>query len=425
MTDASGDGGPPPCAGSTYSGDLAIYTAADLAGAQSIVCVNGSLLIYYQSSTPVSFPALRGVTGNILDSNDPSTPSLSFPVLVSAGGLELTQDTAVTTVSAPSLTWLGTTGLSIHDDPALATLNLGSLATMAGDISIVNDAVLKAFSVPRLQSTGAIDIRNDTALTQLDLSGVRQARQLVLTGNGKLGALDMPLVTGLVNGATIDGAALTTLTLSSLTTSGSIQIETATVALAQIDLRALQTTSTLLIGPDPALTSLDLAALTTGAIDVAADNLTTFNAPNLTKATNLTLSVMNGPLDVSLPKLTDASGGTSGYGIVFDYPGVRSLSAPVLTKVLSIRVGGSSLTTLSLPQLTTAYDITIEYSSKLQSISLPLLTSLTSTSRIDNDTALATLSAPSLTSGGFVLANDPVLTTIDVPQQKDGGAADQ
>jgi hypothetical protein len=421
MRDGSSDGAAPPCVGSTYNGDLAIYTAADLAAAQAYVCVNGSLLLYYQSPTPVSFPALRGVTGDILDSSDSSTPSLSFPMLVSAGSLTLTQDTALATVSAPLLTTLSaTTGLSIHDDPALATLDLGSLATTAGSISIVNVSMLTIFSVPHLQSVGGIDIRNDTALTQLDLSGVTQALALDVQGNDKLGRFDMPLVTGLdaIAITTVKGAALTAVTLSSLTTAQHIDIEGA--VLAQIDLHALQTTNSLLVSGGPGLTSLDLPALTSSSLDVFAANLTSLNVPNLTRATDFNLSVMNGPLDVSAPKLTDASGGVSGYGIIFDYPGVRSLSAPVLAKVLSIRVGGSSLTTLSLPQLVSADDLTVEYSSTLQSITLPLLTTLTGTSRIDNDTVLATLSLPSLTSGGLSLVNNPVLASFDVHQLKNG-----
>ena len=120
-----------------------------------------------------------------------------------------------------------------------------------------------------------------------------------------------------------------------------------------------------------------------------------------------------GPLDVSLPMLTDASQNQGTLSVAT--AGIRSLSVPVLAKVGTLDVGSSKVVTLSLPALTTAGSINARSAGSLTSISAPVLTSLGGESDIFSDAALASVTLPSLATAQLLYFEaDPLLTTLDL-----------
>jgi hypothetical protein len=105
--------------------------------------------------------------------------------------------------------------------------------------------------------------------------------------------------------------------------------------------------------------------------------------------------------------------------------GVDHLAFPTLARVAgALRVvGNGSMTTLSLPALTTAGSIAVEGNVELRMILLPALVTVTGDLRVIRAAELALVDATALTSiaGALVLEDAPQLNVIEVPRLTHAG----
>jgi hypothetical protein len=83
----------------------------------------------------VSLPALTAASNGITVEQDAALPTLEFPELLLTGALDVTSDTALTSITAPNLAIIATE-VELIALPAIQTTSFPALGTIGGNVSV-------------------------------------------------------------------------------------------------------------------------------------------------------------------------------------------------------------------------------------------------------------------------------------------------
>ena len=354
------------------------------------------------------------------------------------------------TINAPSLqsidlSALESLGGSLHvlgfDNPHL-TVNA---VTIGHDIDVQGASGLTELEFPRLSSvTGSIVIDHAPHLTNLTVPELVTIGDNLYIGNSEAGPVDeivnqslatlsFPKLTTIASQWCVaKNPALTSVAFPKLTSVSEALDANLAIApdpdhvpgfarnpqLASLDLSALITVGDSLFIQNSAITSLDLSALSSvkNTIDLSSNPLMTSFDLSALESTGMFSSTQALFTEISLPSLTTAD---QGITITSDDQ-LASVSLPALTSAGTLYVDYLLvLTTVDLPLLTTTSGgINLNDNPQLATISLPQVTTIHGPLAVGDDTALATLDVPVATSmGAFIVdASVPHLTTVSFPK---------
>jgi hypothetical protein len=269
-------------------------------------------------TTPVSFPALTSVAGDVRFSGTPSVPQL-----VSIGG----SLRPLTSILLPSLVTLGGDGHfpAAVQAPVLATaggvytsttFQFPALAHVTGELSPVTPGANVAW--PSLQSVGSMTLVDATVAT-VALPALTSAGTLWFGNTPHLTNLELPSLTTVTESLIVDNCGVTTMTAPNLVSVGTLELKSSPVT--AISLPAL-TNVAIAIDLESLyeLTSISLPHLQT----IGPTTGSTANTFVLTHSSgNLTMT--SATLAVSIPSLTHV------YWVdITDNPILASLDAPLL-----------------------------------------------------------------------------------------------
>ncbi len=296
--------------------------------------------------------------------------------------------------------------ISIYDCSALTSVDLSMLTNIAA-ITINNNPVLQSVDLSNLKSVdAAFTIYLCPALTSFNmplLETVGRNLRFSLTG---MATLNFPVLKKVVTGVEIEeNPSLVSVSFPQFTGPSS---------------RVLPSFN---INGNDELVSI--AAPVLGRVESMHLNYnkkcTLINFSALSSAKTLQLGGDSALASLSFPSLASLSGMLALQGD----SSLTSISFPVLTTAESISISDIISTTFSLPALNNMGNLLLIQNCKnLTTISLPALATIAGTLNIGNNSLLASLNAPVLTSIGTILfssnnsygsLNFPVLTTLASP----------
>ena len=300
-------------------------------------------------------------------------------------------------------------------DAQAAAIIAAEVGPNTQEIKIIGTTQLTQVDLSMIKTAIEIVVDNNEALTSVNLSGLTRM-------DGDLDFSDCPLLsdlnlsslekvtTGWVN---IENTALTNLNLTKLQKmNGGMSIESNS-KLNSISFVMTKLSDYLEIRENPILTSISFSNLTTMVDGIEISNnaiLSSISFPALITAQNISISQNAALGSVSFPVLTTATVGFS------QNAALTSVSCPVLTTSGGISFYiNAALTSVSFPVLTTAGSVVISQSAALTSVSFPVLTTSKGIS-FENNLALSNVSFPVLTmSGGISFYINSALSTISFP----------
>ncbi len=338
----------------------------------------------------------------------------------------------------------------------LTSVDLSMISTLI-EIYISDNPVLQSVDLSNLSSVdGGMYVNNCPALTNLPIGAITRVGR---TYNGSTGLsiintripnINMPLLK--IIGGTLrvrNDSTITAVNLPILADvlGGDVEI-TGNPVLSTISLHALRkTTSYLTIEKNPVLTSLNLTSLasTASIVDINCGTVTNLSFPALTTTRMFHLSgsslislsfpvlststddftlgaystgdtAMSSLTSLSLPVLTSTN-----KFVLYSAPVLTTLSLPMLQSTLQSwsTIGGFNIdsvgiTTLSVPLLQNGDQFWIRKCNSLTSVSLPALQIFSGFS-ISNNASLTSVSLPSFTNvNGFTISQNPNLTSLSI-----------
>lgn len=266
-------------------------------------------------------------------------------------------------------------------------------------------------------NTQEIKIIGTTQLTQVDLSMIKTAIEIVVDNNEALTSVNLSGLTRMDGDLDFsDCPLLSDLNLSSLekVTTGWVNIEN--TALTNLNLTKLQKMNGGMgIRRNSKLTSISFFMTKLSDELQIVDNpiLTSISFSNLITTMYMSISKNAALGIVSFPVLSTARA----VGIV-ENASLVSISFPVLTTATEVGIlGNASLTSVSFPVLTTSGLISFQQNSALSTISFPVLTTSINVNFYQN-TALSTVTFPTLTTltAGINLSDNASLTSFSANQ---------
>ncbi len=343
------------------AGDLVISApeVVHLTGASPLQTIGGSLVVVDQVSlVELSLPSLAHVEQDILVTGSGLT-ALGFPALTSVTGrigigpsaaLFTDPNPAISAISFPVLTTAGS--IDVGGDNTLTSLLLPELAAVGGDLAVHDALLLPGLSLPKLtEVAGAIRLDRLPALLTASLPLLRLARGgLDVSYCGILPSLSLPALTTVeAHLQVMQNTLLTSISLPLLATVPGLLLVTGNDALPSLSLPQLLTVGgDLRLGFSPALGTVSMPLL--GSIggslmvfDLSLPSLTLTLPALLTIGGDLSLYDNPGVITLSLPQLGSIAGGVD----VHNNPVLASVGLPALTIVgLDLAVNNNLL----LPQ---------------------------------------------------------------------------
>lgn len=255
----------------------------------------------------------------------------------------------LTTVDLSAITHLYK--LTIGSNPSLVNVNLGQLISCDADFIVNNNATLNSLNLASLTelSSGSFFIFNNASLPSLNLPSLTKVNSLFsVKSNSSLTSLNVPVLSRFLYSVNIDGNPISSLVFPSLTQA--LNLNFMGNSLTSVSCNVLATASNISLSLSPNLTTVNFPLLITSVIDVSYCNLTTLGLGNFTMGTI----------------------GIHGTSIV-------NINLPLFTSGGISFTENQSLTTLSLPSLTSITGYFALDENSLTSISIPSLTSLSAT----------------------------------------------
>jgi uncharacterized membrane protein len=265
-------------------------------------------------------------------------------------------------------------------------------------------------------NTQEIKIIGTTQLTQVDLSMIKTAIEIVVDNNEVLTTVNLSGLTRMDGDISFnDCPLLSNLNLSSLEkiTTGYMHIEN--TALTSLNFTKLQKLNgEVFIEENSQLTTVSFTLTKlSGDLEIS-DNpiLTSISFNNLLTTDDVSIGNNNALNNVSFPVLTT----NEDIGF-YSNASLNAISFPVLTTNGSISFrNNASLNAISFPVLTTNRGISFDNNASLNAISFPVLTTLSSGIYLNNNPSLNSFSANQLTTvGGFYVSQNPLLSSFIFP----------
>ena len=155
-----------PCKGS-----YVITLESEMEAIEGCENVTGDLEIHTESEwlESIHLPCLTAVGGRLSIHENPALTSVELPALVTVAGdvSVYDPDSAISHLSMPSLTSVGDS-LYIEPAHALASLDVSSLETVTGMLKLYQTDLLVDFDTPVLATVGLLAVRDNLALAGLD-----------------------------------------------------------------------------------------------------------------------------------------------------------------------------------------------------------------------------------------------------------------
>lgn len=398
--------------------EIAAEGAGSLGPPSPLVEVGAIEVLPTETLTALDFPALAKVGGEVTISNNPALVRLDLRSLATVGGRLFLADTGLRSVELPALTSVG--GEAHLWSSQLARIELPALTTVGEFLSVYEAGYLTTLSVPRLVTAGGVQIGENPALAAVEFPALAEAGTIdiwgLYAGGAPLARLELPVLRT-AGGLSVTRTAITRLSLPSLVTldnaaTGHESKIESNPALAAVELPLLTGATDLLISLVTSTATVDVHALTTttGSLGIGGPGLATIDLSNLTSAGDLSIGGSFTSLDLS--RLTSAAG-----SIRVSVAHLEALSFPALESV------GGSFAVYSAATPDDPYTPEDESGppSVLSAIELPKLVSVHIDLEVYHQPALATLSAPVLSSlGGLRLWNEELrrntaLTALSFP----------
>jgi hypothetical protein len=254
---------------------------------------------------------------------------------------------------------------------------LGIIAAEVGpntqEIRIVGTTNLTTVDLSMITTAIDIQIANNTALTNVNLSGLTRCDgDLTFTNSPNLSNINLASLAKITAGNfELDGIGITTLNIPSLVKMNASLVIDDNPNLTSINMSGISYSLGLYITDNPILSSVSFSALTSSNGSLEITNNASLNS-------------------INLASLTSCLGGIY---ILSNQNNLTSINLNALTVANIVTISSSSLTTLSLPALlSSAFNIS---NTSLQTLMLPSLTSLMGFS-VNSNSLLTTISLPSL-----------------------------
>jgi len=322
--------------------------------------------------TIVQLPAL---TEGEITLADTGLGTLSVPQL-RRGSLTLSSNQALTSVALPQLG--SATGIEVVGSPALTTLSMPMLTASDGLHFLQLPQV--AVSLPLLRTGGTIEVVD---IPSLSVPILEEARSFSVSAN--VASVTAPQLARIERELTVMDSAVTTVALPLLASvGGRVELQSFDGGLTTVRLPALQSVGDSIRIRSVQTSTLDLSSLrTSGTIELAQGSTSALTLPALTFCQEIVVTTSGFP-SVALPALT-----TVGDGGVRLYA-TSSVDAPVLSSVGGpLGLSGSRASALSLPVLAVVGgDFSIDSNSLLSTLNLPQLRTVGGHFRVLNNPAL-------------------------------------
>lgn len=272
----------------------------------------------------------------------------------------------------------GITQLWLQNNPQLQNISLNNISSIEDTLLVSNCPLLNALSLPSVERMGCQLRMVNTNLASLTMPNLKKvAGNIVITGNGNLTALSLPLFNNTNTNYSFtvqNNNRLTSLSMPALTKAASINVSN-NRKLSTVDFDAfVSTPGNILFDQDSSLTAISFPSCTTigpdqGTLSASFDSsLTSISMPLLSSIRSFNIHMNRNLQNFSMPVLSSCSGVTLGYSKL------SSFSLPLLTTVEYFVVQGNSLlTSIDLSGLTT-----LGNQNGMQSVfNNPLLTTIT------------------------------------------------
>ena len=330
------------CGGGTIlTGTITIASDADLAQLQDVSCVDGDLLVAGLDTDSIALLPLATVTGDVVIAGNAHLTSLDgFGDLREVGGsvlvqgndalvditelgqlqradaLQLVGDNALVDVAGLAPLGVFHGGITIADNGAMTTLHgLEGLTIVDKTISITsNRHLISLAALDSLRSVSLIEVSGNTALTDLGLTGLEKVDvRVILTSNAVLPSATLPALASVGDFMRFDSnGALATIDAPTLVTAGSLQVTNDPTVATVTAPRLAFATAGVDFANLPALTHLDLTAMST----IGAE-LHVITTPQLHDLTGLaSLQSIGGDLDVEHADALTSFHGLDQLGLV-------------------------------------------------------------------------------------------------------------
>lgn len=133
--------------------------------------------------TVLSIPALTSVGGRLEIQGNSALTAVSLPMFSDCGKqLNIIENNLLTAIPLSSLQSVGSM-LWIRGNDVLSTISWPTLDTVGGELLIEQHNALTTLSLPALSSTGNLGITSNSALDELDLSGLETVRGRFIMGS--------------------------------------------------------------------------------------------------------------------------------------------------------------------------------------------------------------------------------------------------
>jgi hypothetical protein len=194
-----------------------------------IVEIEGGMLIFDVGAPTLALNALQSVGHGIAITSNSELESCTMPLLTSVAGKN------------PDL-GKSQSNVTVTDNQALVSLDLGVLQAVPNELTIVNNTVLTSVDVSKVSMAGAVRVQNNEKLSVLDMKGLGSlVWDLKVKNNPALKGVELPVLVTSPTGVVVENnAALTVVDLGKLATSGSLSIAD-NPSLEAIDLGGLKT----------------------------------------------------------------------------------------------------------------------------------------------------------------------------------------
>ncbi len=267
-------------------------------------------------------------------------------------------------------------------------------------------------------NTQYISIKNTTALTSVNLSGLEEIIELKVENNSALTSIVANTLTSTQDGILISqNPQLGSVNLQSVTSFGYLTL-TNNNLLSTVNLSSLtnfSSNSGNIISTNPALTTMSFPALSNiGSLTINSNGVSSINFPSLTSSGGLTLTGNNSLNSLSFPLLT-AGGSLNINGNAV----LSSINLPLLTTAASITMSNLPLlTTINASALTTIGDfgLTVSNCNSLSNLTFGSLSSANSNLDITSNSALISISLAGLINAKEIrVQTNSLLTGLSLP----------
>ncbi len=372
--------------------------------------------------TSVEAPALLSVNLMTIRDND-NLNSTDFPLLEDISTFIFEENANLTSFSLPVLE--SVEGLFIRSNENLNEINLTQLANISR-IRISENANLTSFTLPALESTSDMSVslisitRNDR-LETITMPQLVNFGDVTIEDNLALTSINFPFLTT-VSLLRVSGTLLSNIVLPAMTNAGSLSLSFNS-ALTELGFPVLEMVNSLSISSNNVLRFFEMPELTTIGIlegqqqDVLIETFSNEgsifigNNDNLEGYSFPQLSILNGRININSNSRLEALGIDA------------QLSSESSVSNISIR-NNRLLSTLNFTNLTNVGSLSISFNEALQTISFPLLETLSNENiivvpdfaiDIDENLSLSSVSLPFLreTELNISVTNNSVLSELD------------